>query len=383
MPKLTPENLVTLANKWLEGTIDEEEKKAFEEWYNRDEEEIIQWGKPEDRDTLRNRLFDSIERKIKVREPKIRYLRPGRLLRYAAASSIIVLLTMVGYFFINRSINLKKSPSGISRVSKDILPASNAALLTLGNGSVIRLEKSKSGKIPDQAFTQITNLGDHLTYKVKTASKQIFYNTLSTPIGTQYSIQLPDGSLVWLNAGSSLRFPSSFIEKNRRVELTGEGYFEVEKNKEKPFIVVVEGMEVQVLGTHFNIKAYDNENSVNTSLLEGSVKLTRGNTLQFIKPGQRLQVTRKGQMFMEDNADMDQVIAWKMGIFNFNNASLETVMREISRWYDVDIVYEKDIPDIKFWGEIQRDLKLADVLEILNKMEVHFKIEGRKLMVIK
>jgi ferric-dicitrate binding protein FerR (iron transport regulator) len=383
MPKLTRENLVTLANKWLEGTIDEEEKKAFEEWYNQDEAHIIQWGKPEDRDTLRDRLFDSIERKIKVREPKIRYLRPGRLLRYAAASSIIVLLTMVGYFFINRSINLKKSPSGISRVSKDILPASNAALLTLGDGSVIRLEKSKSGKIPDQAFTQITNLGDHLTYKVKTASKQIFYNTLSTPKGTQYSIQLPDGSLVWLNAGSSLRFPSSFIEKNRRVELTGEGYFEVEKNKEKPFIVVVEGMEVQVLGTHFNIKAYDNENSVNTSLLEGSVKLTRGNTLQFIKPGQRLQVTRKGQMFMEDNADMDQVIAWKMGIFNFNNASLETVMREISRWYDVDIVYEKDIPDIKFWGEIQRDLKLADVLEILNKMEVHFKIEGRKLMVIK
>ena len=253
----------------------------------------------------------------------------------------------------------------------------------MGDGTKLVLDTATNGTIAQEMQTKVIKLDDgQLAYSSSDQlSKPVTYNTLSTPRGGQYTITLADGTKVWLNSASSLRFPIAFTQQVRIVDLSGEGYFEVAPNMEKPFIVRVNNMEVKVLGTHFNIMAYDDELSINTTLLEGSVLVSQRNETTKLKPGQQAQVTFDGKIGIIKNADTEQAIAWKNGVFNFNGSDIETTMRQISRWYDIEVIIENKITE-HFYGTIPRNSTIEKVLQMMEYTGVvHFSRKGRKVFV--
>ena len=268
----------------------------------------------------------------------------------------------------------------VSKQVNDKAPGKTGAILTLADGSKIVLDSLGNGLVANQNNTTVSKKNGALVYKSGNNS-ELVYNTMTTPRARQYNLELSDGTKVWLNASSSLTFPTSFASNERKVILTGEAYFEVAKDKKRPFRVSVNEMQVNVLGTHFNINAYDDEATINTTLLEGSVLLSEKSQKVLLKPGEQAQKQKKGTIVVNNKVNIDKVMGWKNGVFYFENADLQTVLREISRWYDVDVVFEKGIPVRTFEGEIQRNLKLSQVLKILEKNKVHFKIDGNVLRV--
>jgi len=206
---------------------------------------------------------------------------------------------------------------------------------------------------------------------------------LSTPRAAQYQLVLPDGSKVWLNAASSIHYPTAFAGKERKVEITGEAYFEVAQDARLPFIVKTNGMEVKVLGTHFNVNAYEDEAMVRTTLLEGAVLMTKDAATALLQPGEQAQLTKAGDLKLVHNADIAEAVAWKNGLFQLNSADVPAIMRQMARWYDVEIVYEEGVPDGHISGKVPRGMNLSQVLEIFEVSGVHFKIEGRKIIVLK
>ncbi len=309
--------------------------------------------------------------------------------RLAVAASLALLLSAGGWFWLSRtpSVDIVKTEMKPSKAD-DILPGGNKALLTLDDGSTIMLDSTSNGVVAQQGGATVLKSGNgQLAYDVsKTDPEKILYNTLSTPRGGQYQLVLPDGSKVWLNSGSTIRYPTNFTGKERKIDLSGEAYFEVVKNASMPFKVNVNGKtEVEVLGTHFNINSYTDEPSINTTLLEGSVRVTALAThyTRLIAPGEQAQLKANGQIDLNKTVNIDQVMAWKNGIFNFDDADLPTVLRQLSRWYDVDIVYEGPVPQREFGGKMQRDLNLSQILRILEKNNVHYKTEKQKLIIMK
>jgi ferric-dicitrate binding protein FerR (iron transport regulator) len=243
-----------------------------------------------------------------------------------------------------------------------------------------------NGVVTTQGKTTVSISNGKLVYNTGTDGNEVLYNTMTTPKGREYQLVLPDGTTVWLNAASSITYPTAFTGKNRNVAITGEAYFEVVKDQTKPFHVKMNDTEVEVLGTHFNINAYPDEASINTTLLEGSVRVIRKNNMAMLKPGQQAQVNTSSPadaagITVTSNADLDQVMAWKNGSFQFDGVPLSAAMRQLSRWYDVEVVYEKGVPDIKLGGEMKRDLNLSQVLKGLGKLGVNCKVEGKKLVV--
>jgi ferric-dicitrate binding protein FerR (iron transport regulator) len=220
-------------------------------------------------------------------------------------------------------------------------------------------------------------------YNAGNGDALVSYNTLRTPRGGQFRLTLPDGTGVWLNAASSITYPTAFNGAARNVTVTGEVYFEVAQIPNKPFMVKVnDHTAIQVLGTQFNISAYADEATVNTTLLQGSIKVTAGSNALVLQPGQQAQTTDGGALQVLDHADTDQAIAWKNGSFNFNGKGLPEVMRQLSRWYDIEVVFSGKVPVRKFGGEIQRSLPLSEVLEILQQMDVKFKIKDEKTLIV-
>lgn len=263
-----------------------------------------------------------------------------------------------------------------------VIPGGNKAVLTLADGSTITLDSAANGALARQGNVQVRN--GQLAYKAggSHTSGAVEYNMLAIPRGGQFRVTLPDGTNVWINAASSLRYPTTFHGADRTVELTGEAYFEVAKMPEKPFRVKVRNMDVQVLGTHFNVMAYTEEATVQTTLLEGAVKVHTAGGGTALRPGQQLRLDQAGQVAVIDNVDLDEIVAWKNGYFRFNHEKLPGVMRQIARWYDVDIAYEGNIPDREFGGKISRSSSIEEVLKILELSKVHFRIEKKKIIVI-
>jgi len=307
--------------------------------------------------------------------------------RWWAAAAILLLIASGSYFFLNR----RHSNNEVAAIKNKVLvndapPGGNKAILTLANGSKIILSNAKNGALSQQGNIEVVKLDDgKLAYRPDetNAPVRVEYNTVSTPRGGQYQLTLSDGSKVWLNAASAITFPTAFTGKERKVEIKGEAYFEVAHDASKPFKVTVNGMEVQVLGTHFNINAYDDEGEIKTTLLQGSVKVSKGTRSKMIQPGEQAIVSAGNDVDIQvQAADVDEAVAWKNGLFHFNNADLQEVMRQLSRWYDVDVVYSSTIPKREFAGEMQRDLKLSQVLQLLEKNDVNFKIQGKKLIVL-
>jgi len=269
----------------------------------------------------------------------------------------------------------------------DILPGGNKAILTLASGQIINLDTIANGNLATQGHTAIVKTADgQLSYNNKDAAAEIYYNTVSTPKGGQYQLKLSDGTLITMNAASSIRFPTAFTGTQRVVELDGEAYFEVAKNPTMPFIVKSKtGMNVQVFGTHFNVMAYEEEQDARTTLIEGAVKVSNGSSAVMLKPGQQAlsaNSNASSPIRINNEPDIEEAIAWKNGIFQFNNADLKTVMRQIARWYDVEISYNERVPEKRFTGRVSRNLKASELLSGIEYVGVHFKIEGKKIEVL-
>lgn len=325
------------------------------------------------------------EKELKNVSPAIIVKRSFSWVKFAAAAMFIITAGSV-YFWLNK---IKISPQTVqakiisTKVTPVIAAGTNKAVLTLADGSNIVLDSMGQGILAKQGNAKVIKLNTTtLAYNATDENNQeVLYNTLATPNGGKYQLILPDGSKVWLNAASSIHFPTIFTGKERRVTVTGEAYFEVAKNAAMPFKITVKDMEVEVLGTHFNVMAYDDENSMNTTLLEGSVKISKGVIKKMLVPGQQSVINSTGEINIVD-ADMEEVMAWKNGWFQFNAADIKTVMRQISRWYAVEVVYEGKIPDGHYSGAVSRDNDIFQVLKIMQSGGVRFTIEGRKVIVL-
>lgn len=299
--------------------------------------------------------------------------------RATAAAAAVVLLLSAGWWAFNRQT--PETAAGIQQ-KQDILPGSNKAVLVLSDGSVITLD-SAGNQVIRQGNTVISQRNGQLLYAAGDANAAaVSYNTLTTPRGGQFVITLPDGSKAWLNAASSVRFPTAFTGKERKVEMTGEVYFEIAKDARKPFKVAVNDMTIEVLGTHFNVHAYTDENTLATTLLEGAVRLTKGAETVFIKPGEQAQWKTGSKAFMIAHPELDQVMAWKNGYFRFNGDNIVDIMKQLSRWYDIEAVYTGNMTMKDYEGYISRKSNISEVLKMLELTEeVSFKIEGRKVTV--
>jgi ferric-dicitrate binding protein FerR (iron transport regulator) len=299
------------------------------------------------------------------------------------AASVVLLLGIGIYFLVRQDNTL--SPSVENVAGKGMNPGKDGAVLTLADGTNMVLDSLVNGMIAEQNGSKVSLVNGKLAYvPTSDTATAVLFNTMTTPKGRQFQVMLPDGTRVWLNAASSIRYPTRFKGIERKVDLTGEAYFEVARNNAMPFKVNVNGKsEVEVLGTHFNINAYEDENTINTTLIGGAVKVKAPDQPAVIlKPGQQAQLpVEPGIIKVIRNADTDQVMAWKNGFFNFEGQSLRVVMRQLERWYDIKVVYKENVQDIIFRGKIFRNLKLADVLYILQKMGVRFEMQGRILTV--
>ena len=295
--------------------------------------------------------------------------------RLLVAAGIFGLLFCGAWLILSKQHQEKQSHVLVEAPSvRDVAPGGTKAILTLADGKQIILD-SVQGNIVQRGNLKVINLGGKLDYEGQ--SSTVEYHTLSTPRGGQYKLILPDGSDVWLNAASSITFPTAFIGKERNVTIKGEAYFEVAHNAKQPFHVKVNRMNIEVLGTHFNINSYGDESYIKTTLLQGSVKISRNNgETVLLKPMQQARVNQlTDEPIVIATPDIDEVMAWKNGRFFYNNTDLKTIMRQVMRWYDVDVEYKNNIPVRYFTADISRDKKLSAILKILELSNIHFRLE--------
>ena len=394
---MTIEIFRELLDHYLMGTLSEEERKEFSQALKQPEfaselEIILQETFMKDtyegvvNPLRRKRLRQLLRQKIEAFPVKIqgkkRQLKIFSIKRLAAAS--IILIAIAGAFYFaslkphTKTVAVKKDKTE-DKVN-EILPGHQGATLQLSDGTVIVLDSVKNGTLAMQGNIQVVKENGQIFYKGKNGA--ILYNNISTAKGRQWSVVLPDGSKVWLNAESSIHYPLSFTGKERVVDITGEAYFEVAHNAKMPFKVKAGGSEIQVLGTHFNINSYKDEPAMRSTLIEGSISITNGISKKIIQPGQQASILNNTSEINVAAADVQNAIAWKNGYFSFHNADLKMVMRQLARWYDIEIVYGNQVPRFEFEGDIDMSLKLSAVLRILEKTGVNFKIEKNNKLII-
>lgn len=342
--------------------------------------------------------------------------RPKRVstMQWMSIAAAILVIVAAGFYFFSGKKEQAAGPVTVKNgLQQDVAPGGNKALLTLADGSTIVLDSTQNGQLAQQGNIIVVKLDNgQLAYKpsgVAPADKgTIGYNTIATPRGGQYHVVLPDGSRVWLNASSSLRFPASFPSHERKVELTGEAYFEIASlpasrkeqaklpggRRKQPFIVKIatpsgDGGEVEVTGTHFNVMAYGNEQSIKTTLLEGRVKVRSQKPAVggqepgvVLNPGQQAQLGND-KISVINHVNVDQVIAWKNGLFRFKDTDIKELMRQVERWYDVEVEYQTQRSDQVYTGIVARSENLSSVLQLLELTgTVHFRVQGKKIIVL-
>jgi len=372
-----------LIKKYLDGHASQEECAMVESWY------LNTTGEGQGPDTS---MVLAAENKVRKRLSfNQKYRRTRRLLLTNVAAILLIMLFGIYDYPNDPKEKETPAPKKTAILSRQIKPGTNKATLILSDGKSIVLTDAIKGKIANQTGVSISKSATgQLIYDVIPSSEhhiaekatELKYNTILTPPGGQYQVNLPDGTRVWLNASSSLKFPVQFTSEERRVELTGEAYFEVTKDQSKPFKVITAEQDITVFGTHFNVNAYVEEDKTKTTLLSGSVKVTAKNkSVLFLKPGE--QSILAGNNLKAKPVDVSTAIGWKNGLFVFDNEKIAPIMRRISRWYNVDIVYQGKISDEKFMGSISRYQDIHDVLEMLELTDlVHFKIEERRIIVM-
>ncbi|MEO8583649.1 MAG: FecR domain-containing protein [Flavitalea sp.] len=306
--------------------------------------------------------------------------------RWAAAASIILLLGTGYYFYANREQKRQQELAKVEQAKINNIAPPNAvhAVLTLSNGEKIILDSSGNGIVAKQGSVNVIKL-DNGEIAYRGTTNEIQYNTLINPRGSKViNLTLSDGTRVWLNTESSLRYPTAFNGKERKVVITGEAYLEVSHNPAMPFIVSKGNTSIKVLGTHFNVNAYNDESSLNVTLIEGSVSVNTNSNLQpkVIIPGEQAQVNKNGRIDVTSSIDLNEVMSWKNGLFFFKGASIEDIMREVSRWYNVEVVFDGPVEEI-FYAEISRNTNVSTLLQMLESTKaVHFKIEGKQIRVL-
>ncbi|MBB6499002.1 FecR family protein [Pedobacter cryoconitis] len=386
-----------LITRFLRGTINTEEQAELDNWIaaSADNRKFMEGFSEEllaaDLQVFRSVNEDAIWAKVQQRlesakAPKKTEFKVLQRIYYRVAVAATIALMCGIWFYTSR--HLEGSATTKNFLTNDIAPGKTGATLTLSNGKTIVLGGEKDGKLAEEPGISISKTKDgQLEYTISgtAGSTEGKMNTLSTAVGQTYILNLPDHSRVYLNAASSLTYPSSFSgSKIRRVELLGEGYFEIAEDKAHPFVVVSLGQQVEVLGTHFNINAYQNEPALKTTLMEGSVRVSNTSGKQFLvlKPGQQSILTEDG--IQVTKVDTDLAIAWKNNEFMFENESIENIMRMVERWYNVEVVYIGARPTERFVGVVSRFDNVSKVLQLLESTGgVNFKIEGRKIYVSK
>lgn len=367
-----------LLDKYLNGTATPEEKALFEQLSIRLTKARLENTGTENYDEIKAQIYKGLPQ-----APKRSFLRQYRFLA-AAASIIICIFAAVFTYQYDKQEQAKKF---VLTRADDVAPGGNRAVLTLANGKKIILTTAGDGQLADQTGTTIKKTHNgQLTYTL-TARNNIMpagYNTTETPKGGQYQVQLADGTKVWLNSSSSLTYPTHFKGKERLVELKGEAYFEVAHNKAMPFKVKTGKQLISVLGTHFNVNAYDDEPSLKTTLLEGKVRINtlNGTASTILKPGEQALLT--GNKLKVTQGDPEQAVAWKNGYFRFRGEDIKSIMRKLGRWYNIDVQYATTVADEGYYGTISRFKNIRQVLAVLTETgSVHFKVEGRSVTVMK
>jgi len=306
-----------------------------------------------------------------------------KVLRYGAAAALIIAITGVAILYYHNQN--KAVPVNIVQAIKDIPPGQDRATLTLADGKTVDLDKAHNGIIAQQGKTNIVNLpGGKLSYEGSDQGlPEPLLNTIRTPFGGQYLLVLSDGSRVWLNAGSSLTYPTSFPGPKREVQLQGEGYFEIARNVNSPFFVKTSTQEIQVLGTAFDVMAYTDEPSQTTTLVNGAVRVTTaGHQTQTLSPGQQLQINSASVQRIINDVNIREVTAWHNGQFKFVNRDLPYVMRQIARWYNVSVIFEGKVPEAHFFGTVTRYSNVSNVLQLLEQTgAVHFEVFKDKIAI--
>ena len=373
-------NAKDILNRYLDGKCTEQEIALLESChldYDLDAVENIDFD-------AQVKDLDQVWARLEAPEPVVRRTKLWPGLAVAAA---VMLIGGLGLFFYQQRSSAEKEQHELAAA---IHPGKNDAVLTLSNGQKVVLNEAGTGEIARQSGISITKAADgtivynsnisHEMRKAHTGALQ--YNTIATPRGGKYQLNLPDGTKVWLNAASELKYPVIFAVNERSVELKGEAYFEVSKNKNSPFYVKTASQDLEVLGTHFNVNAFADERETKTTLLEGSVKivplnLNRSSNIPadiILKPGQQVALYKDELNVLK--ADISEVMSWKNGMFQFNDTELSSIMRQVSRWYDVDVVYEGKIPEIRFSGEVSRNVNAATFLDMFKYLDIKFNIES-------
>ncbi|MBI2275294.1 MAG: FecR domain-containing protein [Bacteroidetes bacterium] len=386
-----PENIQILIEKYQSGKASPEETRMLNSWYRSFNDSQVEFTATENdaevqlEERIKNRILHTLRDEIKPAGARFRWQMP------MVAAAVLLLLSAGLYFLLPYRFQKQQLVSFATQPVNDIAPGGNRAVLTLADGSTVVLDSASNGTISQQGNIQVKKLDNGLlAYTVNgkkiTENDETFYNTITTPRGGQYHITLADGTLVWLNAASSIRFPVVFSGTERKVTITGEAYFEVAKNAAMPFKVKAAASEIEVLGTHFNVNAYEDEASIKTTLLEGSVKVSAtaipaNRPAVLLKPGQQSGISKAGIISVQNNADIEEAMAWKNGRFQFKSADLNSILRQISRWYDVDVVYNGKA-DLHFTGQLARNANVSNVFKKLALTgEVSFRIDGKKIIV--
>jgi transmembrane sensor len=405
---MTHQHLIDLLTGHLKGDLSPSQQEQLNLWIAQSERNRLLFESIDDEEQLKKLVLQFHQEEDEDNESiilqKIRQgmdavvipVTPVRRLPARSSWGWVAALAIVttgvgGYIWMN---NQKRQPVTVAEQPLDIPPGKDGAILTLADGSQVVLDTLGNGVIATQNGTQIVLKNGALSYAKDAGKATAVYNHLSTPKGRQFKLVLPDGTRVWLNAASSLKYPTVFEGNQRRVEVSGEVFFEVAQNHHQPFYIDVNNQaQIRVLGTQFNVNAYSNEAMIKTTLVDGGIQIKPGtesdpNSYITVKPGQQAQIRQAGNATYQqtvnllNNANVNKAIAWKSGIFDFEDASLEEVMRQVERWYDIEVVYEKGIPNLNFGGKMGNDVSLSGLLKSLEESEVHFRVEGRKLIVL-
>lgn len=403
--KLTQEvrEKAKLVEKYLDGNLSPEEKTTLDEWINESPENKELFEKLTDKGSLTALMKEYYEAHTRRNDAQRRtnemvfgaapaVVRPmfNLLKKIAVAAAVILVIGVGGYMWYSNYNKEKPAPQAqVEQQQKhDAPPGKYRAMLTLSDGTQVALD-STAGTFAQQGNASLVSRDGKLIYeKGQTKDKAALYNTLSTSRGEMYVVTLSDGTKVWLNSASSIHYPVIFTGSERKVVITGEAYLEVAKNPKQPFIAQVKGMEIEVLGTHFNINSYTNEPAMKTTLLEGKVRVrSEDNSQMILAPGEQAVLRKSGHekvvLSKTKDVDVEEEVAWRFGYFQFVNADLKTVMRQLERWYNVEVVYQGNVSnDLELIGKIPRAMHLSKVLDLLQTQQVHFKIEGHKIIVL-
>jgi ferric-dicitrate binding protein FerR (iron transport regulator) len=371
-----------LADKWVQGTLSPAERKELEDWYNAGQDLPVHLppGFAASEAIQEQQMLQAIREKAGLLAPVIPVQKRWRTIRWAAAAVFLLMSVGTAYFIAHRKKEPEKPETAAIPYKKDIQPGHNGAVLHLSNGETIILDSAQDGTLARQGTIKVVKEKELLKYVGK--ADELIYNEINTAIGRQWQLALPDGTRVYLNASSSIHYPLQFTGAVREVEITGEVYFEVAHNPRQPFRVKVGNQLIEDLGTAFNVNAYQEEPVTKTTLVQGLVRVTKDGASLMVLPGQEVQAGEMSGLVLEKHANVEQALAWKNGYFDFNGLDTRAIMRQMARWYGIEVRYEGQPSTALFEGRMQRNLQLSQALTGLGKCGVYCRREGNTLIVL-